>query len=205
MSAEPIFYDPREPDRPLAHDPIKAIIAPRPIGWISTLSKAGEPNLAPYSFFNGFCSSPWIIGFSSERRSDSLINCEDTGEFVHNLVPDTLAEQMNATSAPFAHEVDEFVAAGLAAAPCRNVGAPRVGSSPASLECKVVQILPMHGLDGQRARATLVLGEVVGVHIDPAFLENGIFQPTKAVTLARLGHNDYARVEQVFAMRRPKL
>lgn len=202
---EAIFYDPREPGRPLPHDPIKAIVAPRPIGWISTVSKDGTPNLAPYSFFNGFSADPWIIGFSSERRSDSLINCEETGEFVHNLVPEALAAQMNATSAPFARGVDEFGEAGLEAAACRNVRAPRVAASPASLECRVIQIVPMHGLDGRRGRATLVLGQVIGVHIDPAHIENGIFQPTRAVPLARLGHNDYARIAETFEMRRPTL
>lgn len=199
-----LFYDPRCGDRPLAHDPIKAIIAPRPIGWISTIDAGGAANLAPYSFFNGICSAPWMVAFGSERASDTLANCAATGEFVHNLVPLAMAEAMNATSFPYPAGVDEMTLAGLASAPSVNVAPPRVAASPAALECKVLQILPLHDLDGVRARGTLVIGQVVGVHIDEAFLNDGVFDTARAAPMARGGHNDYCAMDTIFEMRRPR-
>lgn len=199
-----LFYDPRQRDRPLPHDPLKAIIAPRPIGWISTMSAAGAVNLAPYSFFNGVCSAPWMVAFGNEKPSDTLANCEATGEFVHNLVPRHLAEAMNATSYPYPFGTDEMALAGLQSAPSVHVRPPRVAASPAAIECKVVQIVPLADLDGRRARGTLVIGQVVGVHIDRAYLHEGVFDTAKAAPLARGGHNDYFEAGDIFAMRRPQ-
>src|SRR3954467_15799753 len=136
--AEIYFYDPRQ-GHGLPHDPFKAIVAPRPIGWISTVDKDGRVNLAPYSFFNGFCSTPPIVGFSSEGGKDSLEQAEAAREFVCNLATEELAEAMNRTSAPVASGIDEMALAGLEAAPSRNVRAPRVARSPAALECRVTQ------------------------------------------------------------------
>lgn len=198
-----LFYDPRAPDRPLRHDPLKAIIAPRPIGWISTINAEGVVNLAPYSFFNGVCSSPWMVAFGNEKASDTLANCEATGEFVHNLVPLALADAMNKTAPAYPPGTDEMALAGLASAPSINVRPPRVAASPASIECKVLQIIPLMDLDGKRARGTLVIGQVVGVHIDRNYLVDGVFDTARAAPLARGGNNDYAAMDRIFTMRRP--
>jgi flavin reductase (DIM6/NTAB) family NADH-FMN oxidoreductase RutF len=197
------FYEPAH-GHGLAHDPFKAIIAPRPIGWISTISAGGVVNLAPYSFFNAFSSRPPIIGFSSEKLGDSLANARDTGEFVFNLVTEDLAQAMNATSASVGPEINEFELAGLEQAPCRLVRAPRVAASPASLECQVLQVIDLTDLDGAPTQSHLVLGQVVGVHIDPAFIVDGRFDTAGARTLARCGYlADYVVVSELFKLRRP--
>src|SRR3954469_19301074 len=201
--AEIHFYDPRQ-GHGLPHDPFKAIVAPRPIGWISTVDGAGRPNLAPHSFFNAFCERPPIVGFASGGRKDSQRNAEATGEFVVNLATRRHAEAMNLTSAPFPPGVSEFEAAGLAQAPSRLVRPPRVADAPAALECKVILILPLKDLDGAPTPSTLVLGQVVGVHIDPAFLRDGLFDMVAAGTIARCGYRgDYAQVTALFEMLRP--
>jgi len=200
---ETYFYEPRK-GHGLPHDPFKAIVAPRPIGWISSLDAEGRVNLAPYSFFNGASSRPPIVYFSSEGRKDSLANVEATGEFVCNLATRELADAMNRTSAPVAHGVDEMALAGLAPAPSRCVRAPRVAIAPAALECKLLQIVTLKGLDGVSTGAHLVLGEVVGVHIDPAYLKDGIFDTAAARPIARCGYQgDYAEVSSLFQMFRP--
>src|SRR5260370_26398347 len=120
----------------LPHDPFKAIVAPRPIGWISTRALDGRINLAPYSYFNGFASQPPIVGFSSEGWKDSATFARESGEFVANLATHELRHPMNMTSAPFPRGENEFSRAGLTMAECRLVAAPRVAESPASMECK---------------------------------------------------------------------
>jgi flavin reductase (DIM6/NTAB) family NADH-FMN oxidoreductase RutF len=199
------FYEPRN-GHGLAHDPFKAIVAPRPIGWISSIDPDGRVNLAPYSFFNAFCEAPPIVGFSSGGRKDSQRNVEATGEFVCNLVASKHARAMNLTSAPFPHGVSEFEAAGLAAAPSRLVKPPRVADAPAALECRLLLVLPLKDLDGRRTQSTLILGQVVGVHVDPAFLTGGLFDVTAARTIARCGYRgDYTEVAHIFEMLRPTL
>ena len=197
------FYEPAK-GHGLAFDPIKSIVAPRPIGWISTVDAEGRVNLAPYSFFNAFSSRPPIIGFSNERESDSLANAKATGEFVFNLVTARLASAMNVTSELVPHGVDEMAMAELAPAPSRLVKPPRVAASPASFECKVLEIKPLTALDGTPTRATLVLGQVIGVHIDKAYLKEGVFDTAAAQPLARCGSlSDYAVVRELFQMSRP--
>ena len=197
------FYQPRN-GHGLPHDPFKAIIAPRPIGWISSVDGAGRVNLAPYSFFNGFASNPPVIGFSNEGRKDSLRNVEANGEFVANLVSGDLAREMNITAAPVAHGVDEMQLAGLAAAPSTLVKPPRVARAAAALECKVTQIIQVQGVGGQLLDTWLVLGEVVGVHIDDRFLVDGIFDTLAAHPVARMGYRgDYTEVANKFEMIRP--
>ena len=198
------FYEPGR-GHGLPHDPFKALVAPRPIGWISSIDADGRVNLAPYSFFNAFCETPPMVGFSSGGK-DSQRNVEATGEFVCNLVTKKHARAMNLTSAPFPHGVNEFEAAGLAAAPSRLVRPPRVADAPAALECKLLLLLPLKDLDGQPTQSTLILGQVVGVHIDPAFLKAGLFDVTAARTIARCGYRgDYTEVAHVFEMLRPVL
>jgi flavin reductase (DIM6/NTAB) family NADH-FMN oxidoreductase RutF len=197
------FYEPRL-GHGLPHDPFKAIVAPRPIGWISTVNAGGGVNLAPYSFFNAFCDAPPIVGFSSAGRKDSQRNVEATGEFVANLATRRQADAMNKSSAAVSPEVDEMALAGLAAAPSRLVKPPRVADAPAALECKLLLTLPLRDLDGRPTGHTLVLGQVVGVHIDKAFLRDGRFDMTLARTIARCGYRgDYAEVSAVFEMLRP--
>ena len=199
------FYEPRLGHR-LPHDPFNAIVAPRPIGWISTRSASGALNLAPYSFFNAFNYTPPIIGFSSIGYKDTLRNVEQTHEFVWNLVTRPLAERMNQTSASVPPETDEFAMAGLTPAASRMVAAPRVQESPVAFECRCSQIVQLQGADGQAVPSWLVLGEVVGIHIDESLLINGVFDTGLAEPVMRGGGPaDYFSVgpEQRFKMRRP--
>lgn len=198
------FYEPAR-GHGLPHDPFKAIVAPRPIGWISTRDRQGRANLAPYSFFNAFSSNPPIVGFCSEGRKDSISNVEATGEFVANLATKALAAAMNQTSAPVASEVDEFALAGLTAAPCRLVAAPRVAEAPAALECKLLQIVRLHDLQGRPLENYLALGQVVGVHIAAAYLKDGRFDTAAAQPIARAGYRgDYFELGPHFEMLRPQ-
>ncbi|HLJ71896.1 MAG TPA: flavin reductase family protein [Roseiarcus sp.] len=199
-----MFYETRQRDKALLpHDPFKAIVAPRPIGWISTRAKDGRVNLAPYSFFNGFCSAPPIVGFSSEGAKDSAAFAVESGEFVANLATMDLAQPMNATSAPLARGDNEFLHAGLTMAPCRLVAAPRVAEARAALECKVTEMVEIRNAKAESLDRYLVLGEVVGVHIDDRFVKDGRFDTAAAQPIARCGYHDYAVVERLFSMIRP--
>jgi flavin reductase (DIM6/NTAB) family NADH-FMN oxidoreductase RutF len=199
------FYQPAQ-GHGLPHDPFNAIIAPRPIGWISSLSPTGVANLAPYSFFNGFNYTPPIIGFCSLMRKDSLVNVEASGEFVWNLVTEPLAQAMNLSCSALPPEHSEFDLAGLTQAPSQVVKAPRVAESPVSMECRLTQIVQLKNAQGTELSAWLVLGEVVGVHIDHALLDNGIYQTARARPITRGGGpGDYFVVtpETQFQMPRP--
>jgi flavin reductase (DIM6/NTAB) family NADH-FMN oxidoreductase RutF len=199
------FYEPAK-GHGLPHDPFNAIVGPRPIGWISTLSVEGVANLAPYSFFNAFNYVPPIIGFSSIGRKDSLCNIEQTGEFAWNLVTEPLAEAMNLSCSAVAPEVDEFELAGLTPEPSRLIRAPRVRQSPVSFECRLTQILQLKGADGSLVDSWMVLGEVVGVHIARHLLEDGRYDTAAAQPILRGGGaGDYFRIdpENLFRMRRP--
>ncbi|MCF6103871.1 flavin reductase family protein [Mesorhizobium muleiense] len=198
-----MFYEPSK-GHGLPHDPSKAIVAPRPIGWISTVNKAGEVNLAPYSFFNAFSTRPFIVWFSSEGEKDSATFAEETGEFVANLVSRDLAEKMVRTAVDAPRGVTEFDYADLAMAPSRLVAPPRVAAAPAALECRVTEIMRPKALDGTPTGAIVVAGEVVGVHIDDAFLKDGIFDIVRAGNVGRLGYMDYASVSEIFSMSRPR-
>lgn len=197
------FYDPAT-GHGLPHDPFKAIVAPRLIGWVSTRSSRGQLNLAPYSFFGAFASVPPIIGFCSEGRKDSLRNVEATREFVWNLATRPLAEQMNRTSAPVAPDIDEFELTGLTPVAGRNVSVPRVGESPAALECRLLQVVQLHDLSERPTDNWLVLGQVVGVHIQKAYLKDGLFDTHAAQPIMRAGYRgDYAQIGEIFEMIRP--
>jgi flavin reductase (DIM6/NTAB) family NADH-FMN oxidoreductase RutF len=198
------FYEPAR-GHGLRHDPFNAIVAPRPIGWISTYGRGGI-NLAPYSFFNAFAYVPPVVGFSSTGDKHSLHNARETGEFVWNMVTFALAEAMNQTSATVDYGIDELALAGLTALPCRHVAPPRVGESPVTFECKVADIIPIRGHDGTPSISTLVLGEVVGVHIDRTLIKDGIFDTFAADIVARAGGpSAYVRVspQTRFDIRRP--
>jgi flavin reductase (DIM6/NTAB) family NADH-FMN oxidoreductase RutF len=190
----------------LRHDPFNAIVGPRPIGWISTVSKAGIANLAPYSFFNGLSYFPPLIGFSSIGWKDSVANVEATGAFCWNLATHALARQMNLSCAPAPPDVDEFQVAGLTKAPGTLVAAPRVLESPVNFECRLAQILQLEGADGAKAEAWLTIGEVVAVHIDKILIVDGVYQTAAARPILRAGRlGDYAVIEPqaMFEMRRP--
>jgi len=199
------FYEPAN-GHGLKHDPFNAIVAPRPIGWISSRDAKGNINLAPYSFFNAFSYKPLIVGFSSTNWKDSVENVQETREFCWSLVTRDLARPMNATAAHVAREIDEFTIAGLTAAPSRLVNVPRVAESPASFECKVTEIIQLKGADGRDAEAWLTLGEVVAVHIDKAFIRDGVYETALARPIARAGRRgDYFEMtpETMFEMVRP--
>jgi flavin reductase (DIM6/NTAB) family NADH-FMN oxidoreductase RutF len=199
------FYRPGEGHR-LAHDPLNAIIGPRPIGWISTRGRDGALNLAPYSFFNAFNYRPPIIGFSSTGAKDSLRNVEETGEFVWNLATRDLAERMNTTSALVPYEVDEFGLAHLTPAPSRLVSVPRVAESAVNFECKLTEIVQLKDQHRSPVQAWLVLGEVIGVHIRRDLLKDGVFDTFGARIILRAGGlSAYAEVspESRFDMHRP--
>jgi flavin reductase (DIM6/NTAB) family NADH-FMN oxidoreductase RutF len=200
-----MFYETRARDKSLLpHDPFKAIIAPRPIGWISTRAKDGRVNLAPYSFFNAFASmeAP-IVGFSSEGFKDSAAFAEDGGEFVFNLATEDLMRPMSETSAPLPRGTSEFEHAGLTMAPCRLVAAPRVAEAHASLECKLTQVIRLKRHTGADLDNYLLLGEVVAFHLDDALIRNGRFDTAAARPLARCGYQDYAVTDRLIALARP--
>jgi flavin reductase (DIM6/NTAB) family NADH-FMN oxidoreductase RutF len=198
-----MFYEPRN-GHGLPHDPSKAIVAPRPIGWISTRSASGALNLAPYSYFNMLCLKPFLVMFSSESAKDSVTFARESGEFVVNLASARLATAVNATSVDAPRGLSEFDYAGLTQAPSRLVATPRVAEAYAALECKVTEIRNPQAVGGPASDVFLVIGEVVGVHIDDAVLTDGLFDVIKAGTVARLGYMDYAAVTETFAMRRPR-
>ena len=204
MSEAIHFYEPAA-GHGLRHDPLKAIVAPRPVGWISTVDAHGRPNLAPYSYFNLVCDAPPILAFSSSGWKDTVANVEATGEFVWNLATRALAEAMNQTSAAMAHGEDEFVRAGLEASPSRLVRPPRAAASPAALECRLLSITPLRALDGADTRHHLVLGQVVGVHIRAEAIVDGVYDILAARPIARCGSwGDYAEVDHLFQMGRPR-
>lgn len=199
-----MFYEPDKRDRKLLpHDPFKAIVAPRPIGWITSISLKGEVNLAPYSFFNGVNSRPNLVMFGSEGFKDSVRNITETGEFVCNLATWDLRDAMNATSAPVAHGINEMERAGLEPAPSRIVKPPRVAASPCALECKLIRVVPMTTAAGEPVDCHVVFGEVVGVHIDDRFVTGGLLDTAAMKPIARCGYDQYAVVTSVFAMTRP--
>ncbi|WP_020179018.1 flavin reductase family protein [Methylopila sp. M107] len=197
-----MFYEPIL-GHGLPHDPFKAIVAPRPIGWISTIDRQGRPNLAPYSFFNGVCDSPPMVMFSSGGRKHSAANAEATGEFVCNFASLALKDAMNESSAPLPAGASEFDAAGLLKAASRTVRPPRVAASPAALECKTVSVTELKDRLGVSTNRYLVIGQVTGVHIHEEFLVNGLFDTAKAGALARCGYMDYAATTETFSMFRP--
>jgi flavin reductase (DIM6/NTAB) family NADH-FMN oxidoreductase RutF len=201
-----MHYDTETNRHGLRHDPFKALIVPRPIGWISTVDGKGVRNLAPYSFFNAISDRPPVVLFSSGGRKDSLRNIEETGEFTCSLAIWDLREQMNLSSATVAPGIDEFEVAGLEAAPSRFVKPPRVARSPAAFECRHWKTVEMPAPDSpSRPTYSVVFGLVVGIYIDDAYVKDGIVDAGAMRPLARLGYMDYSVVtpETIFSMNRP--
>lgn len=199
-----IFFEPQSRDRSLfPHDPFKALVTPRPIGWISTVSAKGELNLAPYSYFNAFSSNPPIVGFSSEGEKDSSTFAVESGEFVWSMATWELRDQMNASAASLPRGQSEFAHAKLDTAASRLVRSPRVAASPAAFECRVTELVKLKGLDGGDSGRRLVLGQVVGLHIDERFVRQGRIDSAAMRPIARGGYDEYSVVERVFTMPRP--
>ncbi|MEO3999014.1 flavin reductase family protein [Mesorhizobium sp. CAU 1732] len=198
-----MFYEPTK-GHGLPHDPFKAIVAPRPIGWISSIAADGSVNLAPYSFFNAIGSNPHLVMFSSEGRKDSVSFIHETREFVVNLASRDLIEKLNVSSVDAPRGVSEFGYAGLTPVPSTLVKPPRVGEAHAALECRMTDWYEPKGIGGRASSNIVVFGEVVGIHIDEAVMTDGLFDIVKAGTTARLGYMDYATVTETFQMRRPQ-
>ena len=202
-----MFYKPSEPHG-LKHGPFKAIVAPRPIGWISSLAANGTVNLSPFSFFNAMSENPPIIAMgvngnhSEGGAKDTLENIKATKEFVCNMVSYDLREKMNTSSAMVPRSIDEFELAGLTKEPSTLVKSPRVKESLAHLECVLYKIIPLPSNNPNIAN-TMVMGEVVGIHINDEIIVDGMIDMQKYNPLARLGYMDYCHVEDVFSIERP--
>jgi flavin reductase (DIM6/NTAB) family NADH-FMN oxidoreductase RutF len=202
-----MFYDATRNAHGFQYDPFKALVVPRPIGWISSLSPEGKVNLAPYSYFNAFAENPHYVAYGSgSSRSggnkDTLRNIEETQEFVVNIATYDLREAVNATSANVPRGTDEFALAGLTKAASRLVKPPRVAESPANFECRLYQIVPLPSDDGS-VDNHLVIGRVLGIHIDDRFIVDGRVDTVAMRPLARLGYSEYAAISESFRMRRP--
>ena len=187
----------------LPYNPFKAIVAPRPIGWISSLSPDGVANLAPYSYFNAVHDTPPMVMFSSTGWKDTVANVEATGEFVCNYVSRSMQDAMNATSGPVPSGESEFDVAGLTREASQLVDVPRVKGTPVALECRVIRIVELATVEGRPVGSHVVLGQVVGVHIDDAYLVDGRFDAEAADPIMRMGYMDYSTLGEMFTMQRP--
>ena len=199
-----MFYRPQD-GHPLPHNPFNAIVTPRPIGWISTRDAQGHNNLAPYSFFNGVAYVPPQIMFAStgtkpdqDNTKDSLANIRETGVFCVNVVESAMRNAMNASSATLGKGEDEFAHAGLKAVESETINCPRIDGVPATLECKMTQIIQIEG-----ASNYVVFGEVTGVHMRDNTIVDGRFDVSTFQPLSRLGYRDYSVVNNVFELERP--
>jgi flavin reductase (DIM6/NTAB) family NADH-FMN oxidoreductase RutF len=200
-----IFYEPHERDPDLLpHDPFKALVVPRPIGWVSTIGASGDVNLAPYSFFNAIGEEPPMLAFSSTGRKDSASFAGEVAEFVWNLATWDLRGAMNQTSATLPRGENEFAHAGLEMAPSRLVAPPRVAASPCAMECEVVHAVELPDVNGDPANQFLVVGQVVGVHLDERYVSGGRVDTAALRPIARCGYlGDYTIVDSLFEMLRP--
>ena len=198
-----MFYETSRNDHGLAFDPFKAIVAPRPIGWITSISASGEVNLAPYSFFNAVSGSPPCVMFSSDGYKHSVENIAETREFVCNLATWDNRNEVNLTSASLPRGVNEMSEVGLEPAPSRLVKPPRVASAPCALECRLLQIVQLDDVEGRPLDQFVTFGQVVGVYIDERFLRDGRLDTAALQPIARCGYSDYAAVTSLFQMKRP--
>lgn len=205
-----MFYRPGADSHGLPRDPFKAIVAPRPIAWVSTLDAHGGVNLAPFSYFNAVADAPPIVMFAPhgpkvgrDEGKDTLANVLATGEFVVNLVNWDLRDPMNVTSGPYAADVDEFEKAGLEKAPSRVVAPPRVAAAPAALECRFLTRTALPSDDPGYDNGA-IFGQVVGVHLRDDLIVEGRVDMTSYRPLARLGYADYSVVRDTFSLTRPK-
>jgi len=200
-----MFYTTDTNQHGLPHDPFKAIVAPRPIGWIGSKGGGGTLKLSPYSFFNAISDKPKLVMFSSSGQKDSLQNVRETGVFTASLVSRHLVDKMNASSAPVDYTVNEFELAGLMPERGQVVDAPYVLEALAALECRVTQIIQPTDVDGKPAESWVVFGQVVGIHISEEIIRDGRIDMSLARPVARMGYMDYADGgSDVFQLARPK-
>src|SRR5215468_1794574 len=199
-----MFYETRKNDHGLPRDPFKAIVSPRPVGWITSMSASGEINLAPYSFFNAVSDGPPIVMFSSDGYKDSLAFIAETREFVCNLAVFDLIAAVVTTGISYPRGINEMIEAGLEPVPSRLVKPPRVKASPCALECKLLQIVDLDDLDGNPSDRHVAFGQVIGVHIDDRFIKNGRLDTAAMQPIARCGYTDYAVVDKVIPVVRPR-
>lgn len=199
---------PQELDRPLEVAPgdwserdfylmMTALVIPRPIGWISTVSAAGVRNVAPYSYFNLMGSEPFYVAFASTGVKDSLTNIREVPQFVANIVTMDLLERMNFTAGDFPSAEDEFGWAGLTPVRSARVAPPRVGEAKAHIECELVQVV-------SDRNTHIVLGRVVHVHVEPSVWKNGRIEPRLLDPACRLSGSLYARLGEIFSVQRPQ-
>lgn len=200
-----MFYEPVKNNHGLAHDPFKSCVVPRPIGWISTLGADGVPNLAPFSQFQNLTFDPPYVMFAANqttdgRRKDSVVNAEQSGEFVYNMVTYGLREAMNLSAQQVPPEVDEFELAGVTKVPSKLVKAPRVAESPIHFECRHYQTIRLPG-NCTMGTVDIVIGQVIGIHIRDEFIQpDGKLNILKIRPIARLGYYDYTSVDSIFEM-----
>ncbi|WP_185985122.1 flavin reductase family protein [Aureimonas mangrovi] len=200
-----MFYETAGNAHGLPHDPFKALVSPRPIGWISTRSVSGAVNLAPYSFFNAISDDPKLVMFSSsDGHKDSSTFATESGEFAVNLVTEDLVAAMNRSSASAPRGTSEFALAGLTEAPSRLIAAPHVGEALAVLECRVTESFSPKRLDGSLSSSVIVIGQVVGIHIDESVLRKGRVAMDLYRPVSRLGYRDYATIIETFELNRPR-
>jgi flavin reductase (DIM6/NTAB) family NADH-FMN oxidoreductase RutF len=199
-----MYYDPRTEKPRLAHDPFNALVAPRPIAWISTINAAGRVNLAPYSYFNIVATKPPFVMFSSAQRKDSQRNAEERGEFVISMATYELREQVNLSSAEYGPHESEPETLAIEMVDSIAVKPPRVKRSPAALECRYAKTVSLPGANGEPHSYSIVIGEVVGIFVDDRIVREGIVSIASAHPIARLGYMDYCEVDEVFAMQRPR-
>jgi len=203
-----MHYETKKNNHGLPHDPYKAIVAPRPIGWIGSQDINGIRNLAPYSYFNGVSDNPHYVMFSSVGIKDSLRNIEQTRVFTASLATYKLFEQMNVSSVAADTEIDEFKLSGLKVRKAKYVDAPCVADSPAVLECELWQVIDLpHSSRKDNSGNYIVIGHVVGIYIDDNYITDGLFNTRMAEPLARLGYMDYGVInaDNIFSKNRPEL
>jgi flavin reductase (DIM6/NTAB) family NADH-FMN oxidoreductase RutF len=199
-----MFYEPKD-GHGLPHNPLTAIVSPRPIAWVSTRAADGAENLAPYSFFNAVAYAPPQVMFASTSAKpdrgdtkDTVANIRASGVFCVNIVEHAAREAMNLSSGSWPAETDEFALAGVAREPCRLIACSRVATAPAALECRLAQIVTLKGRSN-----FMVIGEVVDIHLRDDCLIDGRFDVTRYKPLARMGYRDYTVVERLISMNRP--
>ena len=201
-----MFYEPKK-GHPFKIDPYKALVFPRPIGWISSLSKKGIPNLAPYSYFNAVADEPPQVMFCSNGDSayggykDSLANILSTKEFVVNFATANTRDAMNISSSNYEPNEDEFVAAKLKKRKSKLVKPPSVNDSPVNLECKLLETLKLK--TNTKKISTMVIGEIIGIYINNKFIKNGRIDSVSMRYVSRMGYSEYTTVSSKFNLRRP--
>ena len=201
-----MFYQPKK-ENPLSIDPFKSLIFPRPIGWISSIDKNGNANLAPYSYFNAIADNPPQIMFAAGpnekplNKKDTLLNVIETKEFVVNFATSSTRRKMNLSSIDVPKDEDEFIISNLKKRKSKLVNAPSVADSPVNLECKLLKTIKLKS--NNKKYATMIIGEVIGIYIKNSFIKNGRVDSTAMRYVARMGYSEYTTISSSFQMKRP--